>query len=190
VWWLVGSSPQWCQNNGYAISMCCFSAKHTTLRRKSKDWLPRNRDNMSEWIGIFIRGMLSQWASTKKIQQASWSSTKRISLYSNLIECNLFPPFYIWKLLIWRQVKQHLLTHFIVIFHVFIFVLFNTITAYVSVRLMPCELGWNEENWLFGFNWCNAGLSFDINLLFRAVLIGITAIFHFGHSFFFYSGWV
>ena len=31
----------------YKIS--CFSAKHTALRRKSKDGLGRNLDNMSEW---------------------------------------------------------------------------------------------------------------------------------------------
>jgi hypothetical protein len=27
---------------------CCFSTKHTALRRKSKDWLARNQDNVSE----------------------------------------------------------------------------------------------------------------------------------------------
>jgi hypothetical protein len=29
--------------------MCCFSAKHAALRSKSKDWLARNRNNVSEW---------------------------------------------------------------------------------------------------------------------------------------------
>jgi hypothetical protein len=33
------------------ISICCFSAKHASKRRKSKDWLARNRVNMSEWSG-------------------------------------------------------------------------------------------------------------------------------------------
>jgi len=28
--------------------MCCFSAKHTSFRRKHKDWLVRNQDNVSE----------------------------------------------------------------------------------------------------------------------------------------------
>ena len=27
----------------------CFSAKYVALRRKSKDWLARNQDNVSEW---------------------------------------------------------------------------------------------------------------------------------------------
>jgi hypothetical protein len=29
--------------------MCCFSAKHAALRRKSKDWLARNQDNVLEF---------------------------------------------------------------------------------------------------------------------------------------------
>jgi hypothetical protein len=28
--------------------MCCFSAKHAALRRKYKDWLARNQNNVSE----------------------------------------------------------------------------------------------------------------------------------------------
>jgi hypothetical protein len=34
--------------NDYKIGMCCFSAKHAALRRKSKDWLARNQNNVSE----------------------------------------------------------------------------------------------------------------------------------------------
>ena len=30
----------------YKMGMCCFSAKHETLRRKNKDWLARNQDNV------------------------------------------------------------------------------------------------------------------------------------------------
>ena len=30
------------QTKDYIIGICCFSAKHATLRRKSKDWLARN----------------------------------------------------------------------------------------------------------------------------------------------------
>jgi hypothetical protein len=30
----------------YNIGICCFSARHAALRRKSKDWLARNRDNV------------------------------------------------------------------------------------------------------------------------------------------------
>ena len=37
------------QNKVYKIGICCFSTKHTALRRKSKDWLALNRVNVSEW---------------------------------------------------------------------------------------------------------------------------------------------
>jgi hypothetical protein len=30
------------QTKDYKIGICCFSAKHTALRRKRKDWLVRN----------------------------------------------------------------------------------------------------------------------------------------------------
>ena len=36
------------QTQDYEIGICCFSAKHAALRRKSKDWLARNL-NVSEW---------------------------------------------------------------------------------------------------------------------------------------------
>jgi len=42
------------QTEHYKIGICCFSDKHTALRRKSKDWLVRNHENVS------IRGLLFQ----------------------------------------------------------------------------------------------------------------------------------
>ena len=41
--------PRSDQTKDYAIGICCFSAKHAALRRKSKDWLSRNHDNVTEW---------------------------------------------------------------------------------------------------------------------------------------------
>ena len=35
------------QIKDYKIGICCFYAKHAALRRKSKDRLARNRDNVS-----------------------------------------------------------------------------------------------------------------------------------------------
>jgi hypothetical protein len=32
---------------------CCCSAKHTAIRRKSKDWLDRNQENVS-WVGWYV----------------------------------------------------------------------------------------------------------------------------------------
>ena len=34
------------QTKDYKIGICCFSAKHAALRRKSKDGLARNQDNV------------------------------------------------------------------------------------------------------------------------------------------------
>ena len=54
------------QTKDYKIGICCISAKHASLRRKSKDWLARN--NVSEWSDMSTRGFLFQWASTINIQ--------------------------------------------------------------------------------------------------------------------------
>ena len=48
------------QTKDYNIGICCFSAKHAALRRKSKDWLARNQNNVSEWNDISTRGLLFQ----------------------------------------------------------------------------------------------------------------------------------
>ena len=56
--------PRSGETKDYKIGICCFSAKHAALRRKNKDWLAWNQDNV--WISI--RGLLFQWASTIKIQ--------------------------------------------------------------------------------------------------------------------------
>jgi hypothetical protein len=46
------------QTKDYKIGMCCFSAKQSALRRKSKDWLARNQNNVSEWSDMSTRGRL------------------------------------------------------------------------------------------------------------------------------------
>ena len=43
-----GFEPLSGQTKDYKIGICCFSAKHAALRRKSKDWLARNQNNVSE----------------------------------------------------------------------------------------------------------------------------------------------
>jgi hypothetical protein len=48
------------QTKDYKIGICCFSAKHTALRRKNKDWLSQNQDNVSEWGDMSIHGLLFQ----------------------------------------------------------------------------------------------------------------------------------
>ena len=54
---VLGFEPRSGQTIDCEIGICCFSAKHTTLRRKSKDWLAQNLDNLSEWSD-----MSYQWA--------------------------------------------------------------------------------------------------------------------------------
>jgi hypothetical protein len=48
------------QTKDFKIGICCFSAKHAALRRKSKDWLARNQNNVSEWSDMSHRGLLFQ----------------------------------------------------------------------------------------------------------------------------------
>ena len=60
--------PMSSQTKDYKISICCFSAKHTALSGKSKDWLAWNQDNVYEWSNMSTHRLLFQWASTTKIQ--------------------------------------------------------------------------------------------------------------------------
>ena len=55
-----GFEPRSGKTKNYEIGICCFSAKHTALRKKSKDWLGRNQDNVPEWGYMSIRGLLLQ----------------------------------------------------------------------------------------------------------------------------------
>jgi hypothetical protein len=63
-----GFEPWSGQTEDWKIGMCCFSAKHAALSSKSKDWLARNQDNVSEWSDMSTCDLLFQWASTIKIQ--------------------------------------------------------------------------------------------------------------------------
>ena len=40
--------PRSGQTKDYTIGISCFSDKQAALRRKSKDWLARNQDNVPE----------------------------------------------------------------------------------------------------------------------------------------------
>ena len=55
-----GFEPRSGQIKDYEIGICCFSAKHAVLKRKSQDWLDRNQDNVSEWSDMSTRGLLFQ----------------------------------------------------------------------------------------------------------------------------------
>ena len=53
-----GFKPRAGQTKDYETGICCFSVKNAALRKKSKDWLARNQDNVSEWGDISIRRLL------------------------------------------------------------------------------------------------------------------------------------
>ena len=55
-----GFESRFGQTKDYKIGIWCFSAKHTPLRSKSKDWLAPNQNNVSEWGNMSIRGLLFQ----------------------------------------------------------------------------------------------------------------------------------
>jgi hypothetical protein len=60
--------PQSGHTKDNTIGICCFSDKHTAIRRTSTDWLARNQNNVSEWSDMSTRGLLFQRTSTIKIQ--------------------------------------------------------------------------------------------------------------------------
>jgi hypothetical protein len=55
-----GFEPQSGQTKDYKIGICCFSARHIALRRKNKNWLARNQNNVCEWSDMSTRGLLFQ----------------------------------------------------------------------------------------------------------------------------------
>jgi hypothetical protein len=55
-----GFHPRSGLTKDYKIGTCSFSAKHAALRRKNKDWLALNQDNVSEWSDMSIRRLLFQ----------------------------------------------------------------------------------------------------------------------------------
>jgi hypothetical protein len=103
-----GFEPRSGQANDYTIGICCFFVKHKALRRKSKDLLAMNRDNVSEFSDISTRGQLFQWAST-----ICWSSTKTYWLWIRILCQSLvtFPPadscFSQLALLCWSSTKTY-----------------------------------------------------------------------------------
>ena len=46
------------QTKDYKVGIAYFSAKHAALRRKNKDWLARNHNNVSERSDMSTLGLL------------------------------------------------------------------------------------------------------------------------------------
>jgi len=43
------------QTEGCKLAICCYSADHAAVMSKSKDWWPRNQDNVSVIGAIYLR---------------------------------------------------------------------------------------------------------------------------------------
>jgi hypothetical protein len=87
LWVLTG------QIKDYKIGICCFSAKYAyaSLRRKNKDWLARNQDNVSQWGDMSIHGLLFQWATCSTIKnQLSVLVYYKVDLVIISLMLNLF----------------------------------------------------------------------------------------------------
>jgi hypothetical protein len=65
------------------------------LRGKSKDWLTRNQDNVSELDDMSFHRLLFQWASTMKIQLSVLVYYKLNSQINISLKINLFSPWYL-----------------------------------------------------------------------------------------------
>ena len=48
------------QTKDNEIGICCFSGKYAALRRKSKNWLARNQNNVSGWGDMSTHELLFQ----------------------------------------------------------------------------------------------------------------------------------
>ena len=104
-----GFGPRLGQTKDYEIDICCFSAKHAALRKRSKDWLARNQNNVSEWSDMSIRGLLFQWASTIKIQLTMLVYNRADFIIISL-KINLFSSWYSWKIAELALNNNHSLT--------------------------------------------------------------------------------
>ena len=55
-----GFEPWSGQAKNYKIGISCFFTKYAVVRRKSKDWLAKTQDNVSEWSDMSTCGLLCQ----------------------------------------------------------------------------------------------------------------------------------
>ena len=106
-----GFQPRSDQTKDNKSVIVCFSSKHAALRRKSKDWLARSQDNVSDLSDMSTSGlyMLFQCASTIKIQVSMLVKCKVdiIIISSNIrLFCHDIHVAENWPLL-----KQKLVTH-------------------------------------------------------------------------------
>jgi hypothetical protein len=108
-----GIEPRPGQTKDYKIGICCFSTKHAPLRRKSKDWLALNQNNVSEWRTCLPADC---YFSELALHFLYKNPTQHVGLvqsgpHHHFIEINLFPPWYSWKIDELVLNNNYLLTH-------------------------------------------------------------------------------
>jgi hypothetical protein len=105
-----GFEPRSGQTKDYKIGICCFSTKHAALRSKSKEWLARDQNNVSEWSDMSVHGLLFRWATTIRVQLSVLVYNKANLIIISL-NINLFSPCYSWKNAELALNNNHSLTH-------------------------------------------------------------------------------
>ena len=86
----------WHRIGGVKIGVLA-TGKHTTLRRKGKDLLAQNSDNVSEWRDMPTNTLLSQWSSTIKIKFSVFGRVQSRHHY-HIITFNLFSQWHSWDI--------------------------------------------------------------------------------------------
>jgi hypothetical protein len=104
-----GFKAQSGQTKHYKTGICCFSARHAWLRRKSKDWSARNQGNMSERVTCLSADCCFSELALWKSNQACQSGTKGTSS-SYQCKVSLFSPWYSWTIAELALNNYHLLT--------------------------------------------------------------------------------
>ena len=72
-----GFKPPSGQIKDYNIDICCFSAKHAALRRKSKRLVGWNQDNVYKWVVV-------------SMSYYNKNSTKRVGLVQSRLLYHLY----------------------------------------------------------------------------------------------------
>ena len=86
------------ETKDYTIGICCFPAKHAVLRRKGKDWLARNQDNVSEWATCLLADC--------RLSKLTLLKSYIIIIIIISLKINLFSHWYNWV-----SVRQQSVTH-------------------------------------------------------------------------------
>ena len=72
------------QTKDYETGICCFSAKQAALRKKSKDWLARNENNVPEWIRVITKLPNSEQSYKGKVKTHNYINRQNQSTTGKL----------------------------------------------------------------------------------------------------------